>query len=86
MRVEFNAGRFFLRTEFAETLLLQARLAAARGDFDAARADVERARRLTESSARRGQDRSRRLLVEKIEPLASELAERRADVENDGER
>ncbi len=76
MRVEFSAGRFFLRTEFAETLLLRARLAAARGDFDAARADVERARRLAASSARRGQDRSRRLLVEKIEPLASELAKR----------
>jgi len=86
MRVEFAAGRFFLRTEFAETLLLRARLAAARGDFDAARADVERARRLTASSARRGQDRSRRLLVEKIEPLASELAKRRADVESGGER
>ena len=86
MRVEFAAGRFFLRTEFAETLLLRARLAAARSDFDAARADVERARRLTASSARRGQDRSRRLLVEKIEPLARELARRRADVENGGER
>ena len=86
MRVEFSAGRFFLRTEFAETLLLRARLAAARGDFDAARADVERARRLATSSARRGQDRSRRLLVEKIEPLASELARRRTDVENGGER
>lgn len=86
MRVEFAAGRFFLRTEFAETLLLRARLAAARGDFDAARADVERARRLAASAARRGQDRGRRLLVEKIEPMASELAERRADVESDGER
>ena len=48
--------------------------------------DVERARRLAASSARRGQDRSRRLLVEKIEPLEVELAERRADVENGGER
>ena len=79
MRVEFAAGRFFLRTEFAETLLLRARLAAARGDFDAARTDLERARRLTASSARRGQDRSRRLLAEKIEPFALELDERCAE-------
>ncbi len=85
MRVEFSAGRFFLRTEFAETLVLRARLAAARGDFDAARADWERALRLASSAARRGQDRSRRLLLEKIEPLARELAERRADVEDGGE-
>ncbi|MBR4976363.1 MAG: hypothetical protein IKY61_04860, partial [Thermoguttaceae bacterium] len=81
MRVEFSAGRFFLRTELAETLLLRARLAAERGDFDAAWADVERARRLSESAARRGQDRSRRLLVEKIEPFANELARRRTEVE-----
>ncbi len=86
MRVEFAAGRFFLRTEFAETLLLRARLAAARGDFDAARADVERARRLTASSARRGQDRSRRLSVEKIDPLSKELAERRDESASDGDR
>ncbi|MBQ6828442.1 MAG: hypothetical protein IJO46_10555, partial [Thermoguttaceae bacterium] len=85
MRVEFCAGRFFLRTEFAETLLLRARLAAARGDFEAALADVARARRLTATSARRGQDRSRRLLVEKIEPFANELAKRRANVDDGGE-
>lgn len=73
MRVEFRAGRFFLRTEFAETLLLRARLAAARGDFDAARADAERARRLLETSARRGQERSRRLLTEDVAAVFAEL-------------
>ena len=74
MREEFRAGRFFLRTEFAETLLLRARLAAARGDVDGARADVERARRLLETSARRGDERCRRLLTEKVAAVFAELA------------
>lgn len=73
MRGEFCAGRFFLRTEFAETLLLRARLAAARGDFDAARADAERAERLLETSARRGQERCRRLLTEDVAAVFDEI-------------
>ena len=73
MRAEFRAGRFFLRTEFAETLLLRARLAAARGDVDEARADAERARRLIETSARRGQERCRRLLTEDVAAVFAEL-------------
>ena len=73
MRVEFSAGRFFLRTEFAETLVLRARLAAARGDFDAARADAERAKRLLETSARRGQERCRRLLTEDVAAVFDEI-------------
>lgn len=73
MRGEFRAGRFFLRTEFAETLLLRARLAAARGDVDGARTDAERARRLLETSARRGLERCRRLLEEDVAKVFAEL-------------
>ncbi len=75
LRNEFRAGRFFLRTEFAETLLLRARLAAARGELESARADAERARRLLETAARRGQERCRRLLAEDVAAAFAELAE-----------
>jgi tetratricopeptide (TPR) repeat protein len=73
MRGEFRAGRFFLRTEIAETLLLRARLSAARGDLEGARADAERARRLLETAARRGQERCRRLLEEDVAAVFAEL-------------
>lgn len=69
LRGEFRRGAFELRGFFAETLFIRARIKTRERNFDAARTDANRARRITETLIRRGQRYRERFLRDEIEPF-----------------
>ncbi len=83
LRDEFRRGAFELRGFFAETLFVRARIKARQQNFDAARTDALRTRRIVETLIRRGQRYRERFLRDEIEPflMSPELQTPKNDAE-----